>query len=111
MKDEEAMQVLEKYSGKQFDPDVVKAFRAGSELLENGNKPPMPLMEDWTESLDNALPALDRLRPAAKGKLVKALIATVMADNRVAVTEMELLRVVCAIIHVPLPMISGSEAA
>ena len=28
MKDEEAMAVLEKFSGKQFDPDVVKAFRA-----------------------------------------------------------------------------------
>ncbi len=95
--------------GNESDEDAAMAFRAGSDLLENGNKPPMPLIEDWTETLDNALPVLDRLRPADKGKLVKALIATVMADNRVAVAEMELLRVVCAIIHVPLPMITGGE--
>jgi len=97
--------------GNESNEDAVKAFRAGSDLLESGNKPAMPLIDDWTETLDNALPVLDRLRPSEKGKLVQALIATVMADNRVAVAEMELLRVVCAIIHVPLPMITGGEAA
>ena len=56
------------------------------------------------------MPALDQLKPADKEILVKALIATVMADDRVAVTEMELLRVVCSVIHVPLPMITGGEA-
>ena len=42
-------------------------------------------------------------------QVVKALIATVMADNKIAVSEMELLRVVCSVIHVPLPMITGGE--
>ena len=68
---------------------------------------PMPGIEAWSEALDDALPALDQLKPADKAKLVKALIATVISDNRVAVTEMELLRVVCSVIHVPLPMITG----
>jgi hypothetical protein len=69
----------------------------------------MSSVDNWSEVLDDALPALDRLKPADKGKLVKALIATVMADNKVAVAEIELLRVVCAVIHVPLPMITGGE--
>ena len=91
--------------------DVETAYRSGSTLLESNASAPMPQVGDWAESLDSALPELDRLKPADKGKLVKALIATVMADNRVAVAEMELLRVVCAVIHVPLPMISGGETA
>jgi len=39
--------------------------------------------------------------------MVKALIATVMSDKHVDVSELELLRVICSVIHVPLPMISG----
>jgi hypothetical protein len=60
--------------------------------------------------MDKALPALDQLRPSDKETLVKALLATVMADNRLAVAEMELLRVICCVIHVPLPMITGGKS-
>ena len=85
------------------------AYRAGSRMLGVDGTAAMSAVDDWNEVLDDALPELDQLKPADKGKLVKALIATVMADDKVAVAEMELLRVVCAVIHVPLPMISGGE--
>jgi len=85
------------------------AYRAGSALLGDAMTTAMPAVDDWSELLDDALPALDQLKPTDKEILVKALIATVMADDRVAVTEMELLRVVCSVIHVPLPMITGGE--
>jgi uncharacterized tellurite resistance protein B-like protein len=57
--------------------------------------------------LDEVLPELDALKPADKKQLVSALIATVAADKRLASVEMELLRVICLVIHVPLPMLSG----
>lgn len=95
--------------GNKSDEDVKRAFRAGCESLEVDANTTMPQVDSWADILDSTLAALDRLRPADKSKLVKALIATVMADNRVAVAEMELLRVVCSVIHVPLPMISGGE--
>ena len=85
------------------------ACQAGNRVLDVDGIAAMSSVDDWSEVLDDALPALDRLKPADKGKLVKALIATVMADDKVAVAEMELLRVVCAVIHVPLPMITGGE--
>ncbi len=85
------------------------AYRAGSELLVGETAVPMQEVKDWSDTLDSALPALDQLKPADKEKLVKALIATVMADNKIAVSEMELLRVVCSVIHVPLPMITGGK--
>jgi len=86
---------------------VEKAFRAGSDKLGAGAAVMMPATEDWIAVMDKSLPELDQLRPADKEKLVRALIATVMSDNKVAVAEMELLRVICSVIHVPLPMISG----
>jgi len=93
--------------GNDSKEAVEKAFRAGSNSLGAGAAVMMPATEDWIGVMDKSLPELDRLRPADKEKLVRALIATVMSDNRVAVAEMELLRVICLVIHVPLPMISG----
>jgi Zn-dependent protease with chaperone function len=97
------------HHGHESSTGIDTAYRAGSTLLGADAKASMPVVEDWRETLDNALPALDQLKPADKEKLVKAMIATVMADNKIAVSEMELLRVVCLVIHVPLPMITGGE--
>lgn len=96
--------------GNDSAETVESAYRAGDILLGADAGASMPVIEDWSEFLDGALPALDQLKPADKEKLVKALIATVMADEKVAVSEMELLRVVCLVIHVPLPMITGGES-
>lgn len=97
--------------GHDSSAEVQSAYQAGSDVLGADATVPMPITEDWADTLDKALPELDQLKPAGKEKLVKALIATVMADNKIAVSEMELLRVVCSVIHVPLPMITGGEAA
>ena len=95
--------------GNESTAGAENAYQAGSELLAGETTAPMQGVKDWSQTLDSALPALDQLKPADKEKLVKALIATVMADNKIAVAEMELLRVVCSVIHVPLPMITGGE--
>lgn len=97
--------------GHQDAAGVTTAYQSGIEPLGVDKSTPIPVVDDWNEILDTALPALDQLKPADKEKLVKALIATVMADNRIAVSEMELLRVVCSVIHVPLPMITGGDSA
>ena len=101
--------VLAKH-GNEGAEAVESAYQAGNILLGADVGGAMPVIEDWSEFLDDALPALDQLKPADKEKLVKALIATVMADEKVAVSEMELLRVVCSVIHVPLPMITVGES-
>ena len=95
--------------GHESAADVENAYRSGSRQLGVDGSAPMPETGDWIETLDRALPALDQLKPVDKEKLVKALISTVMADRKVAVAEMELLRVICSVIHVPLPMISADD--
>lgn len=105
----EAQQVIAllAVNGQREPVEIQRAYQAGMETLAAGQSSGIPDTNDWTGILDRALPVLDQLKPADKKKLVNALIVTVMADKRLAVAEMELLRVICLVIHVPLPMISG----
>jgi len=105
----EAQQVIAllAVNGQQDSSAVKQAFSAGMVSLGADQHEGVPDTENWNRILDEALPALDQLNPADKQTLVNALIATVMADNHLATAEMELLRVICLVIHVPLPMVSG----
>lgn len=67
--------------------------------------PPTP----WVEPLDRALMRLDRLPPLVKQELVDALAFTVLHDRRIMLAEAELLRVVCALLHCPLPPLAGKK--
>lgn len=68
--------------------------------------PPQP----WVEALDNALMRLDRLAPLVKQELIAALAETVLHDRRVMLAETELLRVICACLHCPLPSLQAAAA-
>jgi Zn-dependent protease with chaperone function len=53
--------------------------------------------------LDEAWDRLDALVPKAKLMLVEAMVATAANDGRMSIPEAELLRIVCAVLHAPLP--------
>lgn len=53
--------------------------------------------------LDAIWPVLDALDPAGKQRLVEAVAAAVSHDGRISVSESELLRTVCGVLHCPLP--------
>lgn len=69
-------------------------------------RPPL----DWRTALDEALPKLDRLAPAGKELLVRALTRTIASNGRVSVVEAELLRTICASLHCPLPALLHQAA-
>ena len=92
-------------SGSRNGPEA--AYRAGLEVLGLAEDSDMPRVSDWAETLDNILPALDRLRASDKEKLVKAMVTTVSHDGQLLPQELELLRVVCSLIHVPLPLLNN----
>ncbi|HEV2220352.1 MAG TPA: peptidase M48, partial [Casimicrobiaceae bacterium] len=65
---------------------------------------------DWPARLDAALAQLDRLNPAGKALVVRGLTHAVREDGQVRVAEAELLRVICAALHCPLPLkLDGSD--
>jgi Zn-dependent protease with chaperone function len=67
--------------------------------------------DDWQHALDNALKELDRVSPAGKELVVRGLTLAISDDGMVSVAESELLRVVCAALHCPLPPMLQSVAA
>lgn len=84
------------------------AFRAGCASL--GIEAAMPQIADWPAALDANLPRLDRLRATDKERLVQALLRTVTHDGAMVTAELELLRAVCDLIHVPLPLLTAGSA-
>jgi len=103
------------HQGRPERPVALAALRAGIERL--GAKPEVfaRIREDWFEAdwlardwparLDAALVKLARLRLADKQRLLGAMTTTVLADGRVAVAELELLRAICATLRTPLPVL------
>jgi hypothetical protein len=91
--------------GAADDTAAHTAYQAGiARVLDD--PPPMPAAsDDWAPRLDAALTHLDRLRPADKQRLVEGLATVVLHDASVATAELELMRAVCATIHVPLPVL------
>jgi Zn-dependent protease with chaperone function len=58
----------------------------------------------WQAPLENALDDLDGLMPPAKELLIQSLLSAIRADGQVSVEEAELLRVICASLHCPVPV-------
>jgi hypothetical protein len=89
--------------GSEDEQEGRRAYEAGMSDLLPGIHPPFVRLGHWPPRLDQALSRLDRLQPAAKGQLVKALVRTISHDLRMTVAESELLRAICAVLHCPLP--------
>jgi len=58
----------------------------------------------WQAPFERALDELDGLSPVAKELVIQALMRAVHSDGQVSVEEAELLRVICASLHCPVPL-------
>ena len=104
----EVLQVMAILAGHGHTGKVAAeaAFAAGVLALGLEAGTPMPQAENWVVALDRALPKLDHLNSTEKEKLVRALTELVLHDGELVPGELELLRVTCDLIHVPLPLLT-----
>lgn len=65
------------------------------------------LPEDWQAAMDRSLHELDALRAGDKQLVIEAMAVVVSEDGVVTVAEAELLRVICASLHCPLPLLDA----
>ncbi len=89
--------------GQEDETVARRAYVAGMSGLFPGDAPDYRPPEDWVGALDAALERIDGLEPLIKQAVVQGLVATVTHDDRVTVAEAELLRAICACLHVPVP--------
>ena len=94
--------IVAKY-GHDDDASASRAYLAAIEDVLPGVALPYAPPEDFAEALDRAFPALDRLAPAGKELIVSGLTRAISEDGTVRVVEAELLRVIAAALHCPLP--------
>ena len=106
----EAAQVLAVLAGHgNTDSDQAGlAFSAGIEVLGMSADTVRPEVADWVAAMDQALPKLDKLKSSDKESLVRAMTTVVTHDDKLVATELELLRVTCDLIHVPIPLLSAA---
>jgi Zn-dependent protease with chaperone function len=93
--------------GHANDPQAARsAFLVGIRDLSDQVPDQLPEIDGWPGKLDQALKALDRLRPSEKQRLITALARCAMNDTQIIDEELELLRVIAGLIHVPLPLLT-----
>jgi len=91
--------------------DARHSYEAGLSRLLPRDRPAMAVASDWPAQMAGALDRLSGLKPAAKEMLVAALVVSISHDNRLTVSEAELLRTICGRLHCPLPPILPAPEA
>jgi Zn-dependent protease with chaperone function len=86
-----------------------RAYEVGLHHVLPRERPSFAPRADWQPGMDVALSRLDQLAPIAKEQLVEGLAKTIAHDDKLTVAESELLRVVCAALHCPLPPFIAGE--
>lgn len=87
------------------------AWAAGAQVLFPDESPERPDTGDWADTLDQSLDRLDGLKAEDKKRLVEALIVTVSHDGDLVPKELELMRAICASLHVPIPVVGAAQGA
>ena len=96
------------HHGHPDQPDEARAALAVglASLFDSVDYPASTEIENWPDALDRSLKSLDALRMSEKEKLVAAMARIVQHDEQVIAAEMELMRVICGVLHVPLPLLA-----
>ncbi|AVP99013.1 peptidase M48 Ste24p [Ahniella affigens] len=85
--------------------DAERAFQVAASTVYQGEAHRYAPPANWHAPLAAALAKLDRLDATGKQILIEALVRGISQDGLLSVPEAELLRVVCAALHCPLPPI------
>ncbi|WP_018231566.1 M48 family metallopeptidase [Thioalkalivibrio thiocyanodenitrificans] len=98
------------HHGHPEDPDAaLAAMNAGLSALDMAAAGRMPVPDGWPDRLDASLERLDALKQMEKQQLLRALVVTITHGGKTVPAEAELLRAVCAVLHMPLPLLDAAQ--
>jgi Zn-dependent protease with chaperone function len=90
-------------AGHESADRAERAFQAGLRRALPDRVVGFHPAERGVTALEDVWVPLDGLAPAEKERLVQAAVDVISADRELTVTELELLRTICALLHCPLP--------
>ncbi|MCP1727855.1 Zn-dependent protease with chaperone function [Natronospira proteinivora] len=99
------------HHGHEDDEAAVAALEAGMKELGLTVSETHSLRDNWHERMDQALMTLDRLRMKDKGRLVRAMVTVIQHAGETVAAEAELMRAICACLHVPLPLMEQDSGS
>ena len=91
-------------SGNDDPAAAAHAFNAGLARALPGTRLPYAPPAQGVTALEAAWPPLLTLAPEDAQLLVAGVVAVISDDGVTTVTELELLRTICALLHAPLPL-------
>lgn len=92
--------------GHDNEQQAIRAYIAGMESLFGSQQWPEYYMPaDWVAHFDAALSALDRARPLIKEEIINSLMVIIGFDHDYRIEEYEMLRVISALLHCPMPLV------
>jgi hypothetical protein len=94
--------IVAKY-GHDDDASASRAYLAAIDDVLPGVALPYAPPADFASALDRAFRTLDHVAPAGKELIIAGLVRAISEDGTVRVAEAELLRVIAAALHCPLP--------
>jgi Zn-dependent protease with chaperone function len=97
--------------GHADEPSARRAYLAGLHRVLPRETAPYAPRVHGVLALDDAWAPLDALDPLAKQALVEAVTVAIGHDGRMAVSEAELLRTICGVLHCPLPPMLAAAAS
>jgi hypothetical protein len=92
------------YAGNEDVASAERAFHTGLDRVLPGSTAGYQPPAEGVTALETAWPVLSGLAPEDKQRLVAGVVAVIAEDGVTTVTEMELLRTICGILHCPLPL-------
>ena len=91
--------------GHNSEKQASRAYNAGMVSLFGSQQwPEYYLPADWPAHFDAALAAIDLARPLIKQEIIKSLLEIISFDGDHRVEEYEMLRVISALMHCPMPL-------
>jgi Zn-dependent protease with chaperone function len=86
---------------------AVAAMSAGLDAIGMSPDDTGPLTRQWPQRLDAALEQLNELKLDEKRRLLEAMVVLITHSGETVIAEIELMRAVCAALHVPLPVMAS----
>lgn len=90
-------------AGAQTQSGMEEAFAAAAQTLESSGLALLAKNQVRISDLDLALEKLEKLKPPAKSRLLKACVASIAHDQRASAVELELLRAFAGVLDCPMP--------